>query len=266
MTGAYSIVDEESRSSRRDRAQAAAIAAAPPTVPDVSSAFEITAGSGVPTVRLDDIEPAPPTERVSRPSTRISATMSIAPSISLDTAGPATHEQMTELLAALGVSHTKLDLSLAYVEKLASAVFDRNAMCRAAGDTVMLRALEVAELRDALGRVVIAVDEPNAALLLAPGTTLSSYVKMIYMWSGQVTDALIAFASSAMTGEPAWADYDTRMAETAQFQMQALTEQIRHEAGAYGIFSEFGESLDELFWAVWYLHRSITKAGEAGEI
>ena len=250
MSGVYSFVDEEARSSRRDRAQAAAVSSSSPGSSNATSASP---------ARVDEIvEPPPPTERVTRPSTRISATMSIAPSISLDAAAPATLAQMTELLAALGVSHTKLDLALAYIEKLASTVFDRDAMSRAAAETVMLRALELAELRDALGRVVIAVDDPNAAPLLAPGTTLSSYVKMVYMWSAQITGALTAFASSAMTGEPAWSEYDAHMAETAQFQMQALTEQIRHEAGAYGIFSEFGESLDELFWAVWYLHRSIS--------
>ena len=253
MSGVYSFVDEDARSSRRDRAQAASVSLG------ASSASSAPSVSNASPARVDEIvEPPPPTERVTRPSTRISATMSIAPSISLDAAAPATLAQMTELLAAFGVSHTKLDLALAHVEKLASAVFDRDAMSRAAGETVMLRALELAELRDALGRVVIAVDDPNAAPLLAPGTTLSSYVKMIYMWSTQITGALTAFASSAMTGEPAWAEYDAHMAETAQFQMQALTEQIRHEAGAYGIFSEFGESLDELFWAVWYLHRSIS--------
>ena len=240
MTGAHRAVKDESRSVvKRDR---------------VKSAHAPRAD--------ESIEAAPATERMTRPSTRISATMSIAPSISLEAAAPATRAQMTDFLASLGVSHTKLDLSLAYLEKLSTAVCSRDAMSRTAGETITLHALEVAELRDALGRVVVAVDDPNVALLLAPGTTLSSYVKMVYWWSGQIVDALIAFASSAMTGEPAWTELDTRMAETAQFQMRPLTEQIRHEAGAFGIFSEFGETLDELFWAAFYLHKSISKAVE----
>jgi hypothetical protein len=211
----------------------------------------------------EPVEVAPATERVMRPSTKMKAATSVMPSISVDAPAPTppTRAQMTELLGALGASHAKLDLDLAYLEKLASAVFDRDAVSRAAAETVMLRALEVAELKSALGRVALAVDEPEVEALLAPGTTLSSFVRLLYLWADKIASALIDFAASALRGNPAWSIYEMRITEMSQFQMHALTEQIRHEAGTYGIFSEFGETLDELFWAAWYLHESMSKGG-----
>jgi hypothetical protein len=210
----------------------------------------------------DPVEVAPATERMTRQSAKMRAATSVAPSISLEAIAEPTREQLTELLSTLGASHTKLDLDLAYLEKLSSAVFDRDALSRVAAETIMLRALEVVELRDALGNVALAVEDPQVAALLAPGTTLSSYVKVLYLWSSRIVCALIDFAASALRGNPGWDTFDARIADLSQFQVHALTEQIRHEAGTYGIFSEFGETLDELFWAAWYLHRSINKAGE----
>lgn len=166
-------------------------------------------------------------------------------------------EPLTELLAGFGASHTKLDLDLAYVEKLASAVFDRDAASRAAAETVMLRSLEVSELRDALGRVAAAVDDPHVEELLSPQTSLAKFVQGLYRWADSVVEALIDFAASALRGSPAWDVYDARIAHLARLPLHVLTERIRDEAGAFGIFSEFAETLDELFWAAWYLHASM---------
>jgi hypothetical protein len=74
-----------------------------------------------------------------------------------------------------------------------------------------------------------------------------------------MVEVLIDFAASALRGGAEWALFAMRMAELAEVKTHAMTEQIRHEAGTFGIFSEFGEWLDELFWAEWYMHESIAK-------
>src|SRR5437899_677877 len=78
----------------------------------------------MPIVGIGDepVEVAPATERMARQSGKMRASASVAPSISLEPTAEPTREQLTELLSTLGASHTKLDLDLAYLDKLSSAV------------------------------------------------------------------------------------------------------------------------------------------------
>jgi hypothetical protein len=230
---------------------------------------EITSPVGIPAIPIievgfDPVDVAPITERMAYPPGPPRATACVVPLVCLMDAKPPSRDELVRFLSALGESHAKLDLDLGYLDELASAVFDRDPTQRAAADAIMLRAREIAELKSALGQVALAVSEPSLEPLLAPGTTLGAYLRALYLWAHRIVDTLRDFAASALCGAPDWHAFDARTADVSEFQVHALTEQIRHEARAVRTTPIFRDALEEHFWAAWYLHRSINKAGDPG--
>jgi hypothetical protein len=112
---------------------------------------------------------------------------------------------------------------------------------------------ELDDVREALDTLFA---NESAPALLHPGAPLVAYLKGLYVFCGTVTEVLEEALSTPTDGRAlGW-----RLAEAAHFYFDGLAPPVRAElTNLRQATEEFREQIEELFFAVSYLHRQLAK-------
>ncbi len=152
---------------------------------------------------------------------------------------PIVHLDAQDLLDELCEDQLTLSMNLACLERVVEEA-PRDASARAAIQTLELRLVDMAALRDALAAVQTASVDPRLQRLYATDSVLADYLRGVYAWGHAIVRALDQLASSLRVLSPDWAMLRWRIEEARNFHFDELQEQIRTDVVALSIVANGG--------------------------
>ena len=115
---------------------------------------------------------------------------------------------------------------------------------------------ELEDLRDAID-TLLECNDPRRQRLLAPGASLSAYVKGLYAYCEGIVDAFEDALTVPPTQAVEWSTLRFRLGEAAQFFFDGLVHAVRFELGRERGAAEALASVEELFFVAAYMHERL---------